>query len=442
MKLYNSLTKQVEDVVPMNEKEISMYVCGPTVYNYVHIGNARPPLVFDFLNRGYTWLGYEVKHFSNITDIDDKIIAKAIQAEMSEKEISDFYKNAYNEDLRALNIKPLSGQPTVVESMDKIIAFIADLIERGYAYVSEDKTVYFDTSKVNEYSLYVGQNLDELAVGQRIALEAGKRGHYDFVLWKPTQEGIKFDAPWGEGRPGWHTECVVMIEDNFQGMIDIHGGGGDLRFPHHSNEMVQSKALHDHHLANVWVHTGMIQINQEKMSKSLGNFILLRDFLKVYSSDVIRYWMYNTSYRSTLDYTEEILLSSQKSIDKLWLAYDTALLQASEIIVSVPIEEPLAYLETLKMEMKSYIEGDLNTANMISLLSKLTKYFNDEVSRLEGLRLFKTVAEILGFMFVDKQIDETIHELLEKRERARKEKDFELADNIKKQLLEKKIKIR
>lgn len=442
LKLYNSLTKQVEDVVPLKEKEISMYVCGPTVYNYVHIGNARPPLIFDFLNRGYTWLGYQVTHFSNITDIDDKIIAKAIQSDMTEAEVADFYKKAYNEDLRALNVKPLTGQPTVVESMDKIIAFIADLLERDFAYIAEDQTVYFDTSKIAEYSLYVGQNLDELSVGARVAVEEGKRGNFDFVLWKPTRDGIKFAAPWGEGRPGWHTECVVMIEDNFNGMIDIHGGGGDLRFPHHSNEMVQSKASHDHHLAHYWVHTGMIQINQEKMSKSLGNFILLRDFLNVYSSDVIRFWMYNSSYRSTLDYTEEILASSQKAIDKLWLAYDTAFLNEKKEVTAVPIEEPLAYLETLKMEMKSYIESDLNTANMLSLLSKLTKYFNDEVTRFEGLRMFKTVAGILGLTFVEKNLDNTVFELLAKREVARQAKDFEQADDIKKQLLDKKIKIR
>lgn len=442
LKLYNSLTKQVEDVVPLKEKEISMYVCGPTVYNYVHIGNARPPLMFDFLNRGYTWLGYAVTHFSNITDIDDKIIAKAIESNMTEKEVADFYRKAYNADLTALNVKPLSGQPTVVESMDKIVAFIAELLERGFAYIAQDNTVYFDTSKVAEYSAYVGQNLDELSAGARVAIEDGKRGNFDFVLWKPTRDGIKFDAPWGEGRPGWHTECVVMIEDNFQGMIDIHGGGGDLRFPHHSNEMVQSKASHNHHLANYWVHTGMIQINQEKMSKSLGNFILLRDFLEVYSSDVIRFWMYNSNYRSTLDYTEEILSSSQKAIDKLWLAYDTALLSENKEILVVPIEEPLAYLETLKMEMKSYIENDLNTANMISLLSKLTKYFNDEVTRFEGLRMFKTVAELLGFSFVEKTLDASVFNLLNERETARQAKDFETADRIKIQLLDKKIKIR
>lgn len=442
MKLYNSLTKQIENVTFMKEKEISMYVCGPTVYNYVHIGNARPPLVFDFLNRGYSWLGYDVKHFSNITDIDDKIITKAIENKMSEKEVADFYKNAYNEDLKALNIKPLTGQPTVVESMDKIVQFIAQLLEKEIAYIAEDQTVYFDTSKIEEYSMYVGQNLEELAVGQRISIEAGKKGNFDFVLWKPTNDGIKFAAPWGDGRPGWHTECVVMIEDNFNGMIDIHGGGGDLRFPHHSNEMVQSKALHNHHLANYWIHTGMIQINQEKMSKSLNNFVLLRDFLNEYSSDVIRFWMYNTSYRSTLDYTEEVLAASQKTIDKLWLAYDAALLQVDEDITSIPLTEPLAYLETLKMEMKEYIESDLNTANMLTLLSKTSKYFNDEVTRIEGLRMFKTIAEILGLKFVDKKVDESVRALLNKREMARQEKDFEQADAIKTELLAKKIKIR
>lgn len=442
MKLYNSLTKQVEEVTFINEKEVSMYVCGPTVYNYVHIGNARPPLVFDFLNRGYTWLGYNVKHVSNITDIDDKIIAKAIESGQSEQEVASFYKDAYNDDLQKLHIKPLLSQPTVVESMDKIIAFIADLLDRGIAYIGADQTVYFDTTKVDEYSFYVGQNLNELSAGARVAIEEGKRGNFDFVLWKPTSEGVKFQAPWGEGRPGWHTECVVMIEDTFGGMIDIHGGGGDLRFPHHSNEMVQAKAKHDHHLANYWVHTGMIQINQEKMSKSLDNFILLRDFLKIYSSDVIRYWMFNTSYRSTLDYTEEILSASQKSIEKLWLAYDTALLAVREEIKVVPIEEPLAYLETLKMEMKSYIENDLNTANMISLLSKISKFFTDEVTRFEGLRMFKTVAELLGFQFVDKTVTEDVFALINARDDARERKDFEAADLIKQQLLEKKIKIR
>lgn len=442
MKLYNSLTKNVEEVIPVKEKEISLYVCGPTVYNYVHIGNARPPLVFDFLNRGYTWLGYDVKHYSNITDIDDKIIAKAIESNMTEKEVADYYKKAYNDDLIALNVKPLTGQPTVVATMDKIIAFIQKLIERGYAYVAEDSTVYFDTTKIDEYSYYVGQKLEDLHVGERVALEVGKRGNYDFVLWKPTTTGIKFHAPWGDGRPGWHTECVVMIEDQFEGMIDIHGGGGDLRFPHHSNEMAQSKAHHDHHLANVWVHTGMIQINHEKMSKSLNNFILLRDFLEHYSSDTIRFWMYNTSYRSQLDYTQEVMNSSQKTLDKLWLAYDAALLAEKQHVDIVPIEEPLSYLEVVKMEMKSHIENDLNTANMITLLSKLTKYFNDEVTRLEGLRLFKTVASVLGLTFVEKEITPEIEALFERRTIAREERDFELADQLKNELLAKKIKIR
>lgn len=442
MKLYNSLTKQVEEIFPLKDKEISMYVCGPTVYNYVHIGNARPPLVFDFLNRGYTWLGYDVTHFSNITDIDDKIIAKAIAEQKTEKEIADFYKRAYNEDLEALNIKPLSGQPTVVDSIEQIVAFIGKLIEKEFAYIAEDGTVYFDTTKVAEYSDYVGQNLDELSVGERVALEVGKRGNYDFVLWKPTNEGIKFTTPWGEGRPGWHTECVVMIKDNFSGMIDIHGGGGDLRFPHHSNEMVQAKACYDHHLANTWVHTGMININQEKMSKSLNNFILLREFLEKYSSDVIRFWMYNTGYRSTLEFTNEVMAASQKTIDKLWLAYDTALLLEQKEIAYVELSEPLAYLETIKMEVKEYIENDLNTANMLSLLSKLTKYFNDEVTRFEGLRLFKTVANILGLTFVEKEVGADVYQLLDEREQAREARDFEKADMIKNQLLEKKIKIR
>lgn len=435
MKLYNSISKKLEEFTPIKEGVVSMYVCGPTVYGLAHIGNARPPLVFDYLHRCFLFFGYDVKYFSNITDIDDKIIVKALNEGVSEKVITEKFTNIYNEDMKSLNIFPLSGQPKVVESMDKIIDFISQLLTLDFAYTSDDKTIYFNTDKVKEYERFVGQNLDQLNVGTRIAKEVGKRGDFDFVLWKPTSEGVKFDAPFGSGRPGWHTECVVMIQENFGQKIDIHGGGQDLRFPHHSNEMAQSQAVCGHGLANVWMHSGMINFGEEKMSKSKGNIITIQDFRKNYSSDAIRFWMYSANYRQTIMYSEEILDSAKKSILRLQMTFDEALLTLGLKIHMMRATENLENLDEYRLKLITLLGHDLSMPNVLSLLQDVAKELKGEYL-YEALCLFKTIGFICGFQFTEKNITDEVTALVHLRKEARIHKDFIQADKIKEELLQ------
>ena len=286
MLIYNTYTREKEEFKPIEENKVKMYICGPTVYNYIHIGNARPVLFFDLVHRYFKYLGYEVEFVSNVTDVDDKIINRAIEEEVTEAEIAEKYLNYFLECNQLLNALPFTSMPKVTENMDEMIQFIHELVERGFAY-AVDGDVYFRIDKVREYGQLSGKKIEELEVGARIAEDSKKENPLDFVLWKKTDKGITWDSPWGAGRPGWHTECVVMIGKEFGGKIDIHGGGTDLQFPHHENEIAQSICMNGHSLANYWMHVGRLGLNNEKMSKSLGNGIYLSDPAEVVQKKVM-----------------------------------------------------------------------------------------------------------------------------------------------------------
>ncbi|MGL4373392.1 MAG: cysteine--tRNA ligase, partial [Turicibacter sp.] len=287
MQIYNTYTREKEEFKPIEENTVRMYVCGPTVYNYIHIGNARPILFFDLVHRYFKYLGYDVKYVSNVTDVDDKIINRAIEEEVTEAQIAQKYLNYFIECNQLLNALPVTAMPKVTESMDSIITFISELVERGFAY-AVDGDVYFRIDKVREYGKLSGKVIDELEVGARIAQDNKKENPLDFVLWKKTNKGITWTSPWGEGRPGWHTECVVMINDEFHDKIDIHGGGADLQFPHHENEIAQALCMYDHNIANYWMHVGRLGINNEKMSKSIGNVINVKEMLEQMDPNAFR----------------------------------------------------------------------------------------------------------------------------------------------------------
>ena len=317
MKLYNSLTNQIETFVPLKPNQVSMYVCGPTVYNDAHIGNARPIVVFDLLKRVFLALGYQVKYVSNFTDVDDRIIAKALELNLSEKAVGEKYIDAYNQVRKDLNTLPLEKTPKVTETIEPIIEYIKKLIELDFAY-EVDGDVYFRVNKVEDYGQLSKQNIDELFSGARVEENEKKENPLDFTLWKKTDQGISWDTSWSKGRPGWHTECVVMINQEFHGeKIDIHGGGSDLKFPHHENEIAQAQAMGNSNIANYWIHNGMLSFNDEKMSKSLGNVVLAKDVITEMGSNVTRWLLLSAHYRDTLKYTEETIALAETEVNKL-----------------------------------------------------------------------------------------------------------------------------
>ena len=317
IRLYNTKDLQVEEFKPIHEGHVDMYVCGPTVYNYAHIGNARPMVVFDVLKRLFEAEGYTVKYVSNFTDVDDKIINKAIEENVSESVITDRYIKAYQDLRKQLNTELPDVTPRVTETMDGIISFIADLVKAGAAYVADNGDVYYSVDSDPKYGEISHQKLDYLEAGARIDVNEGKKNPYDFALWKKTDKGIQWDSPWGKGRPGWHTECVVMINQNLGEKIDIHGGGADLRFPHHENECAQQESLHHNTLANYWVHNAMININGEKMSKSLGNTLWAKDVLDRLGTNLTRWLMSSVHYRKELNFSEETIDTARKELEKV-----------------------------------------------------------------------------------------------------------------------------
>ena len=318
MKLFNSMSQKIEEFKPITEGQVSMYVCGPTVYNYPHIGNARPIVVFDTLKRTFMALGYKVKMVSNYTDVDDKIIKVAKECGISEKEVTEKFIKAYNDDRLALHAMMPDAAPKVTETMDAIIAFIDLLVKKEHAYVV-DGDVYFRVSSVENYGKLSNQQIDDLMVGARIDENSKKENPLDFTLWKRTEEGIKWESPWSVGRPGWHTECVVMINKEFDGnhLIDIHGGGMDLKFPHHENEIAQSRAAYETGIANYWIHNGMVNIDGEKMSKSLGNVIWAKDMIEKIGGDTLRWLFLSSHYRSPLNINEEAIETAKKELNKV-----------------------------------------------------------------------------------------------------------------------------
>ena len=379
MKIYNSMSMKAETFRPLQEGKVSMYVCGPTVYNYPHIGNARPIVVFDTLKRTLQALGYEVKMVSNYTDVDDKIINVAKELGVSEKEVTDKFIKAYNDDRLSLHAMMPDEAPRVTETMDAIIAFIDLLVQKGYAYqVGGD--VYFRVGEVKEYGALSHQKTEDLVVGARIDENERKENPLDFTLWKQTDEGIQWDSPWSKGRPGWHTECVVMIHDVFeQPLIDIHGGGMDLKFPHHENEIAQARAAYGTPLANYWIHNGMIDINGVKMSKSLGNVRWAKDLIAEHGGNVIRWMMLSAHYRAPLNMSDESLETSHKE-------YERAANSMKQGYVKLALAHaPRAQEkdEELYRAFLDAMEDDLNTPNAFAAVFEACKQLNTAVRQRE-----------------------------------------------------------
>ena len=443
MKLYNSYTLKTEEFVPIRENEVSMYVCGPTVYNHAHIGNARPIVVFDTLRRTFEALGYKVKFVSNFTDVDDKIINKAIEEGVSEKEIAERYIKAYNDVRNSLNIIPLDVTPRVTETMDEIIEFIDKLVKGGNAYVV-DGDVYFSVESDPSYGELSHQKLEDLNAGARVETNDLKHNPQDFALWKKTDKGIKWDSPWGEGRPGWHTECVVMIGKEFDsGLIDIHGGGKDLKFPHHENEMAQSECANHHHLANYWVHNGMLETKGGKMSKSLGNTQWAKDVIAKYGSNLVRWFLLSGKYRDSLIYDDETFNAATTELNKI----TTALKQVE---VKSQIEGFTLSNDFNEDKYKEFLDqmaDDLNTPNAYMVIFDTLKLLNQSLRTKDinwkdvsaNYNAIEKMLEILG-IFVDKVVlSEEDKEIYSKWNEAKKAKDFETADKYRTILTEKGI---
>ncbi|MCR1871012.1 cysteine--tRNA ligase [Longicatena caecimuris] len=444
MKLFNSMNQTIEEFKPIHEHEVNMYVCGPTVYNYPHIGNARPIVVFDTLKRTFQALGYKVKMVSNYTDVDDKIIKVAKECGVSEKEITEKFIKAYNDDRLALHAMMPDAAPRVTETMDAIIAFIELLVKKGHAY-EIDGDVYFRVNSVESYGKLSNQQIDDLMVGARIDENSKKENPLDFTLWKRTDEGIQWNSPWSVGRPGWHTECVVMINKEFHGehTIDIHGGGMDLKFPHHENEIAQSRAAYETPIANYWIHNGMVNIDGEKMSKSLGNVIWAKDMIEKIGGNVLRWVFLSAHYRSPLNINEEAIETAKKELQKV----QTSLKQAYVKLALADVEITDEAEDTLLTPFMDAMQDDMNTPNAFAALFETVKVLNQTIRQREVdltflQRIVKTVETMLDVLGIENNrliLSDEDKELHHKWKAAVKEKDFAMADDYRARLIEKGI---
>ena len=436
MRIYNSLTDKVEEFKPINEGKVTMYVCGPTVYNYVHIGNMRPVITFDMVYKYLKYLGYDVKYASNYTDINPKITKAAETLGMTEREVANKFIKAYEEDLKNYNCSNIDYRPRVINYLDDIFNFISKLIEKDYAYVV-DGDVYFRVSKIKDYGILSNQSIEELISGSRVDIDEKKENPLDFALWRKTTEGETFTSPWGEGIPGWHTECVVMINKLFGDKIDIHAGGVDLKFPHHENEIAQSIALNNNYIANYWMHNGHININNVKMSKSLNNFILAKDFIKEHSANVIKLAFLSTNYRQPLNLTDKV--------------FDEALIidnKIKTVLKSANNELNIKNIHNIKEEKDStfekYMNDDFNNPNVITLLLSLVKDLNQEI-RNKGNNILTltnkilTITNILGLSYSMPEFTEKQKETYNNWIKAREDKDFALADTLREKLVKENI---
>ena len=454
MKLYNTLTKKKEEFVPLQEGKVTMYVCGPTVYNFIHIGNARPMIVFDTARRYMEYKGYEVNYVSNFTDVDDKIIKKSIEEGVSAEEVSERYIKECKKDMADMNVKPATTHPQATQEIDGMIAMIEILIEKGYAY-AVDGTVYFRTRKFEEYGKLSHKNLDDLRSGNRSLLVSGedqKEDPLDFVLWKPKKEGEPFwVSPWGEGRPGWHIECSVMAKKYLGEEIDIHAGGEDLIFPHHENEIAQSECCNGKIFARYWLHNGFLNIDNRKMSKSLGNFFTVREIGEQYDLQVLRFFMLSAHYRSPLNFSADLMEASKNGLERIVNAADNLkfLMENAKTEAITDAEaENFAKTEEFVAGFEKAMDDDFNTADAVAAIFDLVKYINTtagaESSKEYLQKLFDLLVKLTGVLglIVDKKeeiLDEDIEKLIEERQAARKAKDFARADAIRDELLEKGI---
>lgn len=443
MKLYNSYTLKTEEFVPIIEGQVSMYVCGPTVYNHAHIGNARPIVVFDTLRRTLESLGYKVKFVSNFTDVDDKIINKAIEEGVPETEIANRYIDAYNSVRSSLNIIPVDVTPRVTETMTEIIDFISKLVENGSAYVSGGD-VYFSVESDPKYGELSHQKLEDLNNGARIETSDLKKNPQDFALWKKTEKGIKWDSPFGEGRPGWHTECVVMIGKEFNhAKIDIHGGGRDLKFPHHENEMAQSECANHHNLANYWIHNGMLETKGGKMSKSLGNTQWAKDVIAEHGANLVRWFLLSAKYRDSLIYDDETFNAAKTELNKI----ETVLKQVevkSQVTGNLLTDD---VNEEKYQEFLNQMYDDLNTPNAYMVVFDTVKLLNQslrvkEIDYKEVSKNYNAIIkmlEILGIFIKKVVLTDEDKDLYANWNQAKAEKDFAKADVYRNQLIEKGI---
>lgn len=454
MKLFNTLSRKKEEFIPLEAGKIKMYVCGPTVYNLIHIGNARPMIVFDTFRRYMEHKGYEVNYVSNFTDVDDKIIKAAIAEKVDSSVISERYIAECKKDMQALNVKPATTHPKATEEICGMLDMIGTLIEKGHAYAAPDGTVYFRTKSFESYGKLSHKNLDDLQAGHREIKVTGdeKEDEFDFVLWKPKKDGEPFwESPWCEGRPGWHIECSVMSKKYLGEKIDIHAGGEDLIFPHHENEIAQSEAANGKEFARYWLHNGFLNIDNKKMSKSLGNFFTVRDISEKYDLQVLRFFMLSAHYRSPLNFSEDLMESAKSGFERIRTAVSSLNYLYEQNSVEELKQEEKASLESAKKYIDRYDEAmddDINTADAISIIFELVKFANTTAnsdSSREYVKVLKDeiilLADILGLKVEEKKelLDADIEALIEARQNARKEKNFQRADEIRNELLEKGI---
>lgn len=438
MRIFNSLHNKIEEFKPIIENEVSMYVCGPTVYNHPHIGNARPIIVFDTLKRTFQAIGYNVKLVSNYTDVDDKIIQKAIELGVEEKEVSEEFIRAYNEVRVGVHATMPDRSPKVTDSMKDIIAFIALLVDKGYAY-EIDGDVYFRVHHIKQYGNLSNQQVQDLLIGARIDENTKKESPLDFTLWKQTDTGIQWDSPWSKGRPGWHTECVVMIHKEFQqSLIDIHGGGMDLKFPHHENEIAQSRAAYGTGIANYWIHNGMFNIDGEKMSKSLGNVIWAKDMIEKIGGNILRWVMLSAHYRAPLNMNEEGIESARKEYDKIQHSIKQAYVKAGLLDLRL-CEQPHEQLYTQFLDTMC---DDMNTPNAFAVLFEANKQLNQALRQrdidflLVGqiLAAIEAMLDVLGIEMAKPSLSDEDKEIFSKWNEAKQAKDFALADILRQKL--------
>ena len=454
MKVYNTLSRKKEEFVPLEEGKVKMYVCGPTVYNFIHIGNARPMIVFDTVRRYMEYKGYEVNFVSNFTDVDDKIIKKAVEEGVSAQEISQRYIEECKKDMSGMNVKPATTHPLATQEIDGMLAMIGTLIDKGFAYAVEDGTVYFRTRKFEEYGKLSHKNLDDLQAGHRDIKVTGedKEDSLDFVLWKPKKEGEPYwESPWCKGRPGWHIECSVMAKKYLGEEIDIHAGGEDLIFPHHENEIAQSEACNGKIFAKYWLHNGFLNIDNKKMSKSEGNFFTVREIGEKYDLQVLRFFMLSAHYRSPLNFSAELMDAAASGLERIRNAAENLNhLRKNSDLQSMTDEERELWKgsEVFVEKFEKAMDDDFNTADAISAIFELVKYCNTNVKEGSSRELsdslyqrMEQLCDVLGIILAREEevLDEEIERLIEERQAARKEKNFARADEIRAILSDKGI---
>lgn len=451
IKVYNTLNKKKEEFIPLTPGEVKMYVCGPTVYNFFHIGNGRTFIVFDTIRRYFEYRGFKVDFVQNFTDIDDKMIKKANEEGTTVKKIGDTYIKEYYQDADALNIERATVNPRATEFIGEIIKFVKGLVDKGYAY-EVDGDVYFSTKKFEGYGKLSGQNIEDLQSGARISIDERKKDPMDFAIWKAQKSGEPaWNSPWGMGRPGWHIECSCMAKKLLGETIDIHAGGSDLKFPHHENEIAQSEALTGEPFARYWLHSAFVNVNNEKMSKSLNNFFTAREILERYDADVIRFLMLSAHYRQQLNFSEDLLESAKASVERIYNAIGNLENLIDEVCREEMNEEEKAYLESLNKYKEKYIEkmdDDFNTADAITAIFDLIKDTNTNITidsskelAQKALELIRELGAPLGMFQKSTKgnLEEEIEALIAKRQQARKDRDFALADKIRDELKDRGI---